>query len=1146
MAKTYFVGSNNQVKRIDDHTFSAPNGIQLYPVGTPDTTWRDVMTHPTNEDKVIIVGTSVDVGPGTYVNSSIQLSNDGGVTWFTPGGNWIQKSETFHEVWWCEDGQTIWAINSFGIVVRSTDGGLNFNSTDADIGLNFPGDISWTSAIHALDELTAVVAGSPSGSLSELSCYVWLTIDGGTNWNILNSGTSLYNPIIDPITSQPYGFTGASNGVWINDNGQKIVVAAGYGQWLSTDGGISFQAVAVDMHRSGQHLTWFPTYDINPPTYRHVGGPVISVVESLTAGLSWTNERSYEIGGGGFGIVPPTNQPTAIIGAHFYETEKGYYSVNDQLFSTDDGAVTGTPIDSITNGIIQAVWTGETIQQEPTLYTLVDACENEPFYNDAGIIVVFEYNQICDAGFCPLDLQSVIITSFDDGDLYNGAGCYVLTEITSYPTNAYVTRNYEDTFNQNSNITTVDAIEQCCPISPCYLLTDCAGNEDPIYTGTDLSAHIGEVITLADEDNHEIATCWQVSLSDQECFDVPEVVVYKCYEDCEHCLPEPTPIRKPTNRQVLPNYETGNCDPELVEKAFCAHSDMWHKIVRERRFMIKQCCPKDEDKINIEYYKIKSKLLESTNPAPDPCNPLCYEYEATVQPTFSAVTTFVDCFGTEQTIVTLVGTEPQVIVFCALNTTTPTITITDSNDNEIGTFPIPPTEECLDPVVPPIPPIPSPWRSEACVFGFMDGVRWVNEKPEGPVTAHTITSLIINGTEYITPGNEYDYDLEPTNWIPAANLFGETYTNQVDGMNALFTLLGVDNLVQVQVVTNDVWAITANHVGGYYLILANTVDTISWTITDNTGFIKTNTWDNGVASVEIDEGSSGNQPTTADEGYEWATCINADNEVFIVTDGPEVIEPPFPPTPCCIEMQWTADDPNADNLFPLGISSFYLEGYSNGKPYYKTNIQGKFRTPYGSAWLWYDLSTNLWIISTSFGIPSTSLARLNSQEFCATNFDIPTNSVTEPWVLPAESSFTGIVTVDCQLEQNLVSIQPFQWHMYRRDDTELSVVQIDQAPGTHNGKRAWQFEEVGPYSTGIPGLLIWEISYNGVDKYELRSISAIGDPFGGGLLVAQSANTNEFTITRTLSIIDDPVLGWEVVVVFPYTFSNFYLKPCFP
>jgi hypothetical protein len=99
-----------------------------------------------------------------------------------------------------------------------------------------------------------------------------------------------------------------------------------------------------------------------------------------------------------------------------------------------------------------------------------------------------------------------------------------------------------------------------------------------------------------------------------------------------------------------------------------------------------------------------------------------------------------------------------------------------------------------------------PCYGTACVFGFMDGIEWLDRGGEEGigVTPHSITSLIINGTEYITLGNEYDYDLEPTNWIPANNVYGQTYTNQVDSMNALFALLGVDNLVRVQVVTNDI------------------------------------------------------------------------------------------------------------------------------------------------------------------------------------------------------------------------------------------------------------------------------------------------------------------------------------------------------
>lgn len=202
---------------------------------------------------------------------------------------------------------------------------------------------------------------------------------------------------------------------------------------------------------------------------------------------------------------------------------------------------------------------------------------------------------------------------------------------------------------------------------------------------------------------------------------------------------------------------------------------------------------------------------------------------------------------------------------------------------------------CADkPIVPNIKPII--WQNTACVFGFVDTLDWVINSSEAGEVPHTITSLIINGTEYITPSTEFTYNFDPYNFVPSNNQYGVTYTNQVDAMNQLFSDLGLSNLIQVQVVTDDVWANleigppTRTH-GGYYLILENSVTSVSFTIEDNSGFTKIHTWDNGVTSVDINPGGFPDQIISP--MYEWSTCTNIDEEPFTITDG-VVQEPSFP------------------------------------------------------------------------------------------------------------------------------------------------------------------------------------------------------------------------------------------------------------
>lgn len=231
--------------------------------------------------------------------------------------------------------------------------------------------------------------------------------------------------------------------------------------------------------------------------------------------------------------------------------------------------------------------------------------------------------------------------------------------------------------------------------------------------------------------------------------------------------------------------------------------------------------------------------------------------------------------------------------------------------NDFGDFNEPPCEPKKDlmcgyeekecPIIPaanPTPepePVPSTWRSTACAYGMYNSLQWVFDSEEFADVPISISSLSINGTEYITPGNEYDIADEPLNIVPANNWWGQTYTNQVDGINALLTSLGLDNLVKAQVVTNDYWATTAidnglfgSSPGAFYLILAQSVETFTITFDDNVGWTKT---------IDIDREiilyNAGGTATNSNLGYEFVTCININEEPFTVNSNGVVEEPPF-------------------------------------------------------------------------------------------------------------------------------------------------------------------------------------------------------------------------------------------------------------
>lgn len=421
------------------------------------------------------------------------------------------------------------------------------------------------------------------------------------------------------------------------------------------------------------------------------------------------------------------------------------------------------------------------------------------------------------------------------------------------------------------------------------------------------------------------------------------------------CVNGECPKIPQTRRKVKPGYDTAACTPAYYEKIECNFSEWMYKDVLTQRYGISSCCDDELMKWEIKHELlmlavlvnpdytcappancgctvssncgfISSDIVHATCPTPSPpppplvsynCveTPTCVEYQCLIQAVggFQGGGTlfYKNCEGIEEQQSWPQGKFSISIVICSIpNATsndiyaigspfiftfsqTPIICESTFDCVEVqgtrGSYPT--LLECETNCVAP----PSPWKSEACVFGFMDSLNWAFDAEFAGEEPHTITSLVINGIEYITPGNEYSYGFNPYIIIPANNnQFGQTYTNQVDGMNALFLSLGLQELVKAQVVTNDIWAVTVVEFGfsangGYYLILANTVNTISFIIDDNTGFVKTHSWINGVASVVID--TEGFEQIHA-INYEWATCVNINDEPFIVTDG-VVIEPPF-------------------------------------------------------------------------------------------------------------------------------------------------------------------------------------------------------------------------------------------------------------
>ena len=156
------------------------------------------------------------------------------------------------------------------------------------------------------------------------------------------------------------------------------------------------------------------------------------------------------------------------------------------------------------------------------------------------------YKEDCE---CPCECYTVIANSKDcyyvdcDGNFQNtGPLTGTLIDIPCASTTPWIVGIVP---NSKFEITSIGpCVNGECP-QPCYLLEDCEGIQDPIYsTSSSLSPYaiIGQIVVL---DNYP-GTCWEVT-DTVECDCAIDVTVIQSYDDCPTCL-------NPSNYKLI------NCD----------------------------------------------------------------------------------------------------------------------------------------------------------------------------------------------------------------------------------------------------------------------------------------------------------------------------------------------------------------------------------------------------------------------------------------------------------------------------------------------------------------------------------------------------------------------------------------------------------
>ena len=585
-SKTYWVGASGTAYRLDNFTLPWVNVsvANTFPDAAKLPLY-DVETDPVDSNKVFAVG----MGNPSDSIFGVYVSTDGGATWYVPGGNYQTNQFSSTQITWYEvhvqDSQNIMISGQNGYIAISTDGGLTFNlSTQmpllAEGGLapSYPTCYS----LHFISPLIGVVGTRR---------HVLITYDAGITWLVLNLG--------NPIASTLGQFAFEIRGIHLSADQQTIVALSSNFIFTSTNAGNSFVDTESFLGEFGLHLTW--TSDLILWGF----GAKDMVFQSIDGGSNWN-------------VI----QPFSALGlphyaGHFYNNTQGFFSENNELFSTTDAALTGTSSWS-GNIRINAVWT----IQEPVVCFLLEDCED----------------------------KLPDITTDTDLSLYVGqvikiegyTACWTVSETQNCDTTVPVTLSgtpYQDC--------------TACLSVPCYLLTDCANPQNTIeVTNPEFAGYLNQVVQIC---NDAGCSCYTIT-ANGVC--LPDILIYTsitCFDNCESCLPQPTPPVELIKRTVKPGYNTPGCPPAYTEKINCTFGEqVWDEVVAVR-YGVKICCDHDVDKWDIKKQILDLKALY--DPALDiPITPVCKCYTIS-QYAGSATYKYVNCAGSLTEIISTPNTD---------------------------------------------------------------------------------------------------------------------------------------------------------------------------------------------------------------------------------------------------------------------------------------------------------------------------------------------------------------------------------------------------------------------------------------------------------------------------------------------------------
>ena len=126
----------------------------------------------------------------------------------------------------------------------------------------------------------------------------------------------------------------------------------------------------------------------------------------------------------------------------------------------------------------------------PAYYTLNDCCSNEPYKIDGDIIYI-EYDNDCEPGVCPLDLENLVITEILNEAGIPVVGCFNITNVPA-PAPTRVIYEWIKFMGEVTTVPTCAACQSC----NCYTLYSCTPGVVPIVTDTDLESYVDQFVSV--------------------------------------------------------------------------------------------------------------------------------------------------------------------------------------------------------------------------------------------------------------------------------------------------------------------------------------------------------------------------------------------------------------------------------------------------------------------------------------------------------------------------------------------------------------------------------------------------------------------------------------------------------------------------